>query len=412
RAARPAPAGDDPAPAAGARDSSSALVDLLLQTGKLVTHRGNGAIGLQAETVDGLQRLLHGHQPVIQLAAQHQQLLLHARSGRGLAQRLQLPLLAGKLGLSFSQLLLEAGQTLDRLAERSQLGAQLLLIPGGALELAGGVVQRLLLPGKLPQLLGKVGKLTCLAFTGLLQGRQPAAQPLESLPMLLKGLLLLLLAGGQLLHPLLQLVDLPQTLLLGLTQGGFGGDDLAADILQPACRVLADPSKTFLGGYQLPLQPALLLMAPVAKSDKGQQQTDAHRPQQPVTGAPRRRLPHSPDQWRLNRLGRTPRTRSSYPVVIRGTDVRQLAIEIITHEYHLPPFPQPVFCALNLTLASPGLNRQSGPASAAPVQAVAGSAAPAAARRCASSANAGAHLHDNRGSVRATAPPPGRPAPA
>src|SRR5690606_41875250 len=92
--------------------------------------------------------------------------------GSGLAQRLQLPLLAGKLGLSFSQLLLEAGQPLDRLAESSQLGAQLLLIPGGALELAGSVVQRLLLPGelllKLPELLAKVGKLTCLAFTGLL----------------------------------------------------------------------------------------------------------------------------------------------------------------------------------------------------------------------------------------------------
>src|SRR5690606_40856063 len=68
----------------------------------------------------------------------------------------------------------------------------------------------------------------------------------------------------------LKLVDLANAFLLALAQAGFGGDDLAADILQPASRVFADAGKTLLGRYQLLLQQTLLLVTPVTQADQRQ----------------------------------------------------------------------------------------------------------------------------------------------
>src|SRR5690606_41891957 len=93
---------------------------------------------------------------------------------------------------------------------------------------------------------------------------------LQRLLLSLLQLLLLLQRGGQLPDLFLKLVDLANAFLLALAQAGFGGDDLAADILQPASRVFADAGKTLLGRYQLLLQQTLLLVTPVTQADQRQ----------------------------------------------------------------------------------------------------------------------------------------------
>src|SRR5690606_19828660 len=163
-----------------------------------------------------------------------------------------------------------------------------------------------------------------LGFAGLLYRCQPAQPALQCLLLLFERLLLGLLGlqgRGELLDLLFQLAKLGNTVPLALAEGGFGGSDLAADILQAAGGLLADTREAFLSRHQLTLQAGLLLVTPVTEPHQRNQQRQADRPQRPVALAPGRRFPQ----------GAHPRGLGRYPIILGYADPRQVPDIMINH---------------------------------------------------------------------------------